>query len=152
MRKELTIIEVLSVLVLMTVIVAGVVNLLPNSQVALATEANRTRSHLRHAQLKAQADVYHWRLAFKDAQTYEIGPVVIPGAGFTPTLIPGSNATERTLPDGVVADPNFGVRFDSWGRPLNDAGMLSSSDISLSLSDGDGSEEISILAGSGLIR
>ena len=78
--------------------------------------------------------------------------MVIPGAGFTPAPIPGSNATERTLPDGVVADPNFGVRFDSWGRPLNDAGTLSSSDISLTLSDGDGSEEISILAGSGLIR
>ena len=145
-------IEILGVLFLISVIAAGVFSLIPDSQVRLSAEADRLSSHLRYTQIRAQSDVYEWRLAFTDAQTYEIGPMIIPGAGFTPTPIPGSSATQRTLPEGILANADIAVRFDSWGRPLNDAASLLGSDLSIVLNKGTDSRQITILAGTGLIR
>jgi hypothetical protein len=78
--------------------------------------------------------------------------MIIPGAGFTPTPIPGSSATQRTLPEGISANADIAVRFDSWGRPLNDAASLLGSDLSIVLNKGTDSRQITILAGTGLIR
>lgn len=151
-RSGFTLIEILAVLFLITVLAAGVVSSIPDSRLVLPVEADRLSSHIRYTQIRAQSDVYQWRLAFTDTRTYEIGPVIIPGAGFTPTPIPGSSATQRTLPSGVTADADIVIRFDSWGRPLTDAGSLLSSDLSVTLTEGGESRQLTILAGTGLIR
>jgi len=150
-RSGFTMIETVGVLLLLVVIAAGAVSVLPDSSVSLFTEANRLSSHVRYAQIRAQADTYQWRLAFTDAQTYQIGPVVVPGPGFTPAVVPGTGTTQRSLTDGVMTTAGTAIRFDSWGRPLNDAGTLLGSDQIITLTRGGQNQTITIRAGTGLI-
>ena len=136
---------------MLSVLAIGVVSVIPNSSVSLSAETDRLSSHLRHAQIRAQADVYQWRVVFTNTQTYQIGPVVVPGAGFTPTIVPGTSATSRSLTDGVVTTSGTVVRFDSWGRPLSDAGALLAADQTITLTRGTQSQTITIEAGTGMI-
>lgn len=150
-QKGFTIIEVLGVLLLLGVIAIGVVSVMPNSNVSVATEAEQLRSHLRFAQIRAQADTYQWRLVFTSTQTYQVGPVVVPGPGFTPRTVPGTGTNQRTMTDGVATTAGTVVRFDSWGRPLSDAGALLGADLTITLTRGTETQTITIEAGTGLI-
>ena len=150
-RSGFTLIEVMTTLVLLGILAVGAASILPGSNASLAAEANRLSSHLRYAQIRAQADTYQWRLVFTDATTYQIGQVVAPGAGFTPGIVPGTGATQRTLTDGVTTTAGTVIRFDSWGRPLNDAGALLGADQTITLTRGARSRSITIRAGTGLI-
>ena len=146
-----TLIEIIAILVLLSIIAVGAVSILPASNSRLATEADRLSSHLRYAQIRAQADTYQWRLVFTDATTYRIGPVVVPGAGFTPGIVPGAGGTQGILTDGVTTTSGTVIRFDSWGRPLNDAGTLLGADQTITLTQGTQTRNITIRAGTGLI-
>lgn len=150
-RSGFTLMEVMTVLVLLGIVAVGVLSALPGSNVDLASEADRLKSHLRYAQIRAQSDTYEWRLVFSDDRTYQIGPVVIPGAGFTPDVVPGTGATERLLEDSITATSGTAIRFDSWGRPLTDGGTLLFSNQTITLTAGDQSRSITIQAQTGLI-
>ncbi|MEJ6641933.1 MAG: type II secretion system protein [Akkermansiaceae bacterium] len=150
-RNGFTLIEVVGTLVLLGIVAVGVVSGLPGSNVRLVTEVDRVSAHLRYAQIRAQADIYQWRLVFADTTTYQIGPVVVPGEGFTPGIVPGSGALQGTLSGGVTATAGTVIHFDSWGRPSSDAGALLDSNQTITLTDGIGSQSIIILAGTGLI-
>jgi prepilin-type N-terminal cleavage/methylation domain-containing protein len=150
-RSGFTLIEVVATLILLGILALGVVSVLPSSNVTLATEADRLSSHLRYAQIRAQADTYQWRLVFTDTTTYQIGPVVVPGEGFTPGIVPGTGAMERTLTEGVTASAGTAIRFDSWGRPLSDTGVLLDADQTITLTEGARNQSITILAETGLI-
>jgi hypothetical protein len=138
-------------MILLGILAVGAVSVLPDSNVSLATEADRLSSHLRYAQIRAQADAHQWRLVFTDTTTYQIGPVVVPGAGFTPGIVPGAGAPQGTMTDGVTATAGTVIRFDSWGRPLNDAGVLLGADQTITLTQGAQTRDITIKAGTGLI-
>jgi len=146
-----TLIEVVATLALLGIIAVGVVSRLPSSNLNLVTEADRMGSHLRYAQIRAQADTYQWRLVFADTTTYQIGPVVLPGEGFTPGIVPGTGALQGTLSGGVTAAAGTVIHFDSWGRPSSDAGVPLESDQTITLTDGTRSQGITLLAGTGLI-
>jgi len=150
-RSGFTIIEIVAVLLLLGVLAAGAVSVLPRSDAGLITEADRLGTHLRYAQIRALADTYQWRLAFIDAQTYQLGPVVVPGAGFAPAIVPGTGATQRTLTAGVTTSPATVIRFDSWGRPLSDAGIPLGANQTITLTEGGRNATITIRAGTGLI-
>jgi hypothetical protein len=128
-----------------------VVSAFPKSDAGLVSEVDRLKSHLRYAQIRAQSDTHEWRLVFSDDRTYQIGPVVIPGAGFTPDVVPGTGATERLLEDGITATSGTAIRFDSWGRPLTDGGTPLFSNQTITLTAGDQSRSITIQAQTGLI-
>ncbi len=151
-QRGFTLIEIAAVLILLGVLAAGALSVLPRNDAALATEVDRLSSHLRYTQIRAQADTHQWRLAFIDTQTYQLGPVVIPGAGFTPTVVPGTGALQRTLTDGVTVPAQTVIRFDSWGRPLTDAGIPLAANQTITLSQGGGNVAIIINADTGLIR
>lgn len=150
-RSGFTLIEIAAVLILLGVLAAGALSVLPRSDAALATEADRLAFHLRYTQIRAQADTYQWRLAFIDSQTYQVGPVVIPGAGFTPAIVPGTGGTQRTLRDGVTVPAQPVIHFDSWGRPLSDAGVPLGADQTITLTQGDRNVAVTIHAETGLI-
>jgi len=150
-QSGFTLIEIVAVLALLSIIAAGVVSVLPDSNARLATEADRLSSHLRYAQIRAQSDIYQWRLVFTDATTYQIGPVVVPGTGFTPGIVPGAGATQRTLTDGVTTTSGTVIQFDSLGRPLGYTGALLVVDQTIPLTEGIRNRTISIRAGTGLI-
>ena len=148
-----TLIEIMATLILLGVLAVGAVSVLPGSNVSLVTEADRLSSHLRYAQIRAQADTYQWRLWFEDSTTtYKIGPVVVPGAGFgLGDIIPGTGgARERTLTNGVTTVSGTTIHFDSWGRPVSDAGALLPEQ-TITLSRAGQTRDIKIKAGTGLI-
>ena len=144
-RRGFTIIEIVGVLVLLSIIAVAAVSILPASNVSLAGEANRLSSHLRYAQIRAQADIYQWRLVFIDDTTYEIGYVEIPGEGFKRQIVPGegAGALQGTMTDGVTATAPTPIQFDSWGRPVGGT--------TVTLTQGTQSRDITIRAGTGLI-
>lgn len=150
-RGGFSLIEVIAILVLFGILAVGALSVLPDSNTDLATQAHRLSSNLRYAQIRAQADTYQWRLVFTDATTYEIGPVVIPGAGFTPTVVPGETANQGTLTGGVTATAGTAIRFDSWGRPLSDAGTLLGADQTITLTQDGRTASVVIRAGTGFI-
>jgi Tfp pilus assembly protein FimT len=143
--------EIITVLVLLGIASIIVVSAFPKSDAGLVSEVDRLKSHLRYAQIRAQSDTHEWRLVFSDDRTYQIGPVVIPGAGFTPDVVPGTGATERLLEDGITATSGTAIRFDSWGRPLTDGGTPLFSNQTITLTAGDQSRSITIQAQTGLI-
>ncbi len=150
-RGGFTLVEAVATLVLLGILGGGVVSVLPGSNVTLTAEADRLSSHLRYAQIRAQADSYQWRVVFTNTTSYQIGPV-IPGAGFTPGIIPGAGAMEGNLAEGVTTPAGTVIRFDSWGRPWSDAGTLLGADQTIILTDGARNQSITILAGTGLIQ
>ena len=150
-RSGFTLIEIAAVLIVLGVLAAGALSVLPRNEAALVTEADRLAFHLRYTQIRAQADTHQWRLAFIDNQTYQLGPVVIPGAGFTPAVVPGTGGTQRTLTDGVTAPAQTVIRFDSWGRPLSDAGVPLGADQIITLTQGGRNAAVTIHAETGLI-
>lgn len=150
-RKGFTLFEVLATLVLLGILAVGVVSFTSgSSNLNLVAEADLIKSHLRYAQIRAQADIYEWRVIFTDATTYQIGPVVIPGQGFTPQIVPGTVGTEATLTDGISAASGTVIRFDSWGRPMDDANALLNVDKTITLTGGGRSEVITIRRETGL--
>lgn len=144
--------EILTVLILMGILAAIVMSILPGSTVNLTKEADRLSSHLRYAQLRAQSDTYQWRVIFTDTTTYEIGPMVVTGRGFTPGTIPGTDSTEGVLSEGVTTTSGTVIRFDSWGRPLTDFGTLRTTDQTIILTGGGLTQIITIQAETGLIE
>ena len=150
-HRGFTLVEIIAVLVLLGILAFGILSFASDTRTGLSAETNRVKSHLRYAQIRAQADIYEWRLVFTDTQTYQIGPVVSPGGGFTPQIIPGTNETQRTLENGVTVSANTTIRFDSWGRPLTDGGMPIGASQTMVLSDGVRAQDILITAQTGLI-
>ncbi len=151
-RQGFSLIEVVAVLALLGIVAAGYKRILPDFNIDLSKETDRLTSHVRNAQVRAQADTYEWRVVFTDATSYQIGPVVLPGPGFTPRVIPESGQLQGLLKNGVTASPGFMVRFDSWGRPLNDAGVPFSSNKTVTLRAGAETQSFTILAHTGLIQ
>ncbi|BCX46864.1 S23 ribosomal protein [Haloferula helveola] len=150
-RGGFSLIEIIAVLILLGILAVIAASVLPRSNASLATQANQLSANLRYAQIRAQADTYQWRLVFTDATTYQIGQVIVPGAGFKPAVVPGTSTTQGTLTDGVTAPAGTAIRFDSWGRPLNDAGALLASDQTITLTQGSLSESVVIRANTGFI-
>lgn len=144
--------EVLTVLILLGVMAASVLGIKPSSNADVSAEADRLRSHLRYVQLRAQADIYDWRLVFINSRDYRLGPVVITGRGFTPSAIPGTTQKRGTLGNGLRTNSGTVIRFDSWGRPLTDFGSLLTTDQTITLTGGGESRTITIRAGTGLIE
>ncbi len=151
-RSGFTFIEIVGVLILVGILVAGVAASLPNSNAALEEDANQLTAHLRYAQVQAQADIYQWRLIFTDASTYELGPIILPGAGFAPQPVPGGSGTQGTLTDGVTVAAGTVIRFDSWGRPMDNSGNLLGANQIVTLTQGGRSQSLTILVETGLIQ
>lgn len=141
----------MAILILLGILAVGTVSILPDSNATLAAESIRLRSHLRYTQIRAQSDIHQWRLVFTNATTYEIGPIVLPGAGFTPAIVPGTGTTHGTLTAGVTTPAGTVIRFDSWGRPRNESGTLLISDQTITLTQGGHTRNITIRMTTGLI-
>ncbi len=110
-----TLIEIITVLIIIGVISAVVVNRLMDTSVELNTQTDVIKSHLRYAQARAMSSNVVWGVDFKTT-TYSFFKN---GNTAETVTLPGEENTILNLPSGTSATEI--VSFDSWGRPYNDA-------------------------------
>ena len=147
-----TLIETIAALVLIGILTAVIFSQKNQIDAEFTREIDTLKSHLRHAQLRAQNDVYPWRLVFSSSSSYQLGPVISPGDGFTPSLIPGTQENQRNLGENITTTSGTVIHFDSWGRPTTETGTLLSSNQNIILSKNGVSKTITIVANTGLIQ
>ena len=147
-----TLIETIAILVLIGILTAVIFSQKNKIDAEFTGEIDTLKSHLRHAQLSAQNDVYPWRFVFSSSGSYQLGPVISPGDGFTPSLIPGTQENQRNLGGEITTTSGTVINFDSWGRPITETGTFLSSDQEIILSKNGVSKTITIIANTGLIQ
>ncbi|MFW2384990.1 MAG: pilus assembly FimT family protein [Akkermansiaceae bacterium] len=151
MLRGFTLLETLAVFILVGVLAGVMFQLTARMEVGLASEVEQLESHLRYTQARAQADIHPWRLVWMNDDTYQLGPVITPGAGFTPSPIPGADGMQGVLQSQVTADGPLLVQFDSWGRPTDEAGEILSVDQTVTLMQGSQTKTITIISETGQI-
>ena len=147
-----TLIETIASLVLIGILVAVIFSQKNRIDAEFTREIDNLKSHLRYAQLRAQNDVYPWRLVFSGNSSYQLGPVISPGDGFTPSLIPGTQENQRNLGEEITTTSGTVIHFDPWGRPISETGAFLSSNQEIILSKNGVSKTITIVANTGLIQ
>ena len=147
-----TFIEVIASLLLLGILTAIIFSQRNKIDADFAREMDYLKTNIRYAQLRAQNDIYPWRLVFSNNNTYQLGPVVSPGDGFTPSLIPGEQAIERILGEDITTASGTAIHFDTWGRPTSELGAVLTSDHQIVLSKNGATETVTIIANTGLIQ
>ena len=147
-----TLIETIAALVLIGILTAVIFSQKNQIDAEFTREIDTLKSNLRHAQLRAQNDVYPWRLVFSSNSSYQLGPVILPGDGFIPSLIPGTQENQRNLGEDITTTSGTVIHFDSWGRPITETGTFLNSDQNIILYKNGVSKTITIVANTGLIQ
>ena len=142
----------MGIIILLGIVAAATVLNQSRTRSDLSTGVEQLTAHIRYAQIAAQADIHEWRLAFINTTDYQLGPVVSPGAGFTPQNVPGAGSTLGSLTGGLTTAVGTAIRFDSWGRPMDDAGTLLTTDRIITLTEGGESQSFTIRKETGLIQ
>ncbi len=114
-----TLIEIITVLIIIGVISAVVVNRLMDTSVELKTQTDLVKTHLRYAQARAMSSNIIWGIDFK-TNSYSFFKN---GDTTDMVLLPGEENLTLSLPSGRSATEI--VSFDSWGRPYNNAAATS---------------------------
>jgi MSHA pilin protein MshC len=111
-----TLIEIITVLLVISIVSAVIVNRLMDTSVELIAQTDVIKTHLRYAQSRAMSSNVKWGIVFQGS-TYSL--FKNENTGDT-VFLPGENSKTLNLPSGI----NFTsiVAFDSWGKPYNDAG------------------------------
>ena len=108
-----TIIEVITVLVLICIISALVLSRVLSTNVhSLSSEVETLKTHLRYAQARAMSDEFSWKIDFT-GNSYTLS------RGDTPFILPNENSSTHTLTNGVPITTGAGstLTFDTWGSP-----------------------------------
>lgn len=111
-----TLIEVITVLIVISIVSAVIVNRLMDTSVELIAQTDVIKAHLRYAQSRAMSSNVIWGIRF-NGNTYWM---FNNGSINNKVFLPGEGSDTLNLPSGKTATGI--VAFDSWGKPYNDAG------------------------------
>jgi MSHA pilin protein MshC len=144
-RHGFTLIEIISVLTMISLLGAIVLSLNVADRTELSKEVDIVKTHLRYARYMALSnDVYLWGIQFSGnsytffKQLDGVMPPVI-----TPAILPGESSDIRHLPPGITIAPVTII--------FNKKGSATTSD-PIQLSDGNGSVDITITQNTGFIK
>jgi hypothetical protein len=149
-QESFTTIEILSVLIILSIITAVIVSRVGVGGAQVTSEAGIIKAHLRFSQyLAISNDIYSWRITFSSGSPdfYTLSRVnKSDGTETTPINLPNEGSPTRALPSPVSITAGLGaVTFDEWGSP-------GTGNQSITLSDGAGnSETITIVKNTGFI-
>jgi MSHA pilin protein MshC len=145
-----TTIEVISVLIIMSVVAAVVVSRVSVVPAEISSEAGIIKAHLRFAQYLALSnDLYSYRVTFASGAPdfYSLSKIEKSSGTVTTNInLPNEDSPTHLLPPSINITAGLGdVTFDEWGSP-------GPANRSITLSDGSGhSETITISQNTGYI-
>ena len=140
--RGFTLIEVISVLIILAILTAVAVSRGVSIKNDLIREADIVKMHLRFAQLKAlNDDVNTWIVTFTSG-SYTLSCTGSNCPSSTPTL-PSESSSSHSFPAGVTATTPT-VTFDKWGSPGTSA-------VAINLTQGSQTITINVAANTGYI-
>lgn len=140
--KGFTLIEAVSVLVLLGIITVVAVGVFRQSGRELVNETDVFASHIRYVQARALNDVGPWILEIQNSGSQ----YRILNPQNQSIRVPGTNATVRDFQEGVSSADTL-ITFDQWGRPLG-----ATSPITVTLQRGGQSRQIQIFHETGFVQ
>ncbi|MEN6422815.1 MAG: type II secretion system protein [Smithella sp.] len=145
-----TMIEIISVLVIIAIVTAVVITRMASTKdYDLAAQTEVVKTHLRLAQSRAMNSSQIWGINISGNTVYSLF-----NNGNTANVVrlPSQNADNVTLPAGMTITTGI-VSFDAWGKPYTDAAgtAAQSGERTLTLSKGGDSKTISITQNTGYI-
>lgn len=108
-----TLIEIITVLIVISIVSAVIVNRLMDTSVELIAQTDVIKTHLRYAQSRAMSSNVIWGIRF-NGNTYWM---FNNGSINNKVFLPGEGSDTLNLPPGKTATET--VAFDSWGKPYN---------------------------------
>jgi prepilin-type N-terminal cleavage/methylation domain-containing protein len=148
-NRGFTFIEVLSALIIISIISAIALSRIGISNAELTAMGEVVKSHLRYAQLRSMNSESVWGISC-DGTDYWL---FMDGNTGNHMILPGEDSDPVALSDKNISMAAFTVSFDSWGRPYNNAsasGASSGSTITIT-SPGSSSVGVTITAETGFI-
>ncbi|MFH2044071.1 MAG: type II secretion system protein [Pseudomonadota bacterium] len=153
-----TVIELVVVLILLAIFATVVVSRFGSTGAELITNTDILKSNLRYAQIKAMNDTETWGINFSSSTTYTlyrngikaVNPFYLPAED---NNNPAGDPLIHTLTGNVTITSGVGttISFNEWGTPVDGSGVPLSADVTITLSDGSQTIDITITKNTGCI-
>ena len=146
-----TLFEVILVLILISIFATIAVIRQPSTDVSLKAGGSVLRAHIRYAQMRAMNTDEVWGIVFSGAN-YGL----FRGTAANRFILPGETQDPVNLgDDGIsiasIAPPVSQLGFDTWGRPMDQNGLLLTAPVTLTLSKGNQQETLTVTPDTGFI-
>jgi len=150
-----TLIEIVTVLVLMSIIATGVlVGSMNTDEIDLTAQVAKIRNHIRYAQAMAlKRSDKNWGIKCDGSTAYWFFEGTNPDDSASQLTLPGEISSQILFDDINVTMNGFELYFDKYGRPYSDLDPITpvSSPLSITISGGSGSVTLSVTPETGLI-
>jgi len=110
-----TLIEIITVLLVISIVSAVIVSRLMDTSVEVVARTDLIKTHLRYAQSRAMSSNVIWGIRFFKNTYWMFNN----GSIANKVFLPGEDSDTLNLPTGNSTIEI--VAFDSWGKPYNDA-------------------------------
>ena len=155
--RGFTLIEVITILVIMGILSAVVISRMGStSTYSLASEVDILKTHLRYVQYRAMSDSVTWGMSFTGGSNSSYSLRVDKAA--TTSSLPNENSSTpwtHNLPPGITITTEDGagtaIDFNEWGNPVDGSDKLLTSDYLISLSDSSSTQTVRITQNTGFI-
>jgi len=151
-----TLIEIVTVLVLMSIIATGVLVASMNTdQIDLTAQVAKIRNHIRYAQAMAlKRSDKNWGIKCDGSDAYWFFEGTNPDDSASQLPLPGEISSQILFADINVTMNGFELYFDNYGRPYTDLTPITpvSIPLSITISGGSGSVTLSVTPETGLIQ
>ena len=115
-NRGFTLIELISVLLIMGIVAAVVISRVGTSNNEVIAQIEVVKSHLRYAQSRAMNSDKIWGVRFDTSRYW----LFKDGNISNKVTFPAEDSDTVTLPSGMSVGTEI-VSFDSWGKPYTDA-------------------------------
>jgi prepilin-type N-terminal cleavage/methylation domain-containing protein len=151
-----TLIEIIAVLLLMSIIAAGVlVRSMNTDQMDLVAQVAKVRNHIRYAQAMAlKRSDKNWGIKCDGSTAYWFFEGTNPDDSPSQLPLPGEISSQILFADIKVTMNGFELYFDEYGRPYTDLTPITpvSIPLAITISGGSGSVTLSVTPETGLIK